>query len=278
MKYAPQLCQPLDLAKLDEYASDPAWFFEQKLDGQRLLIRVEDTQCWGLNRRGDAVKEVLAQMVAKLAPFLGRPRNWCFDGEVVGGIYYLFDMPEALSTVSIETPLYQRRYALEAIFTELKLGDSGIIRLTPQAQTAVAKRELVEWAATNYAEGIVVKRRDSTYHPARRHADWLKAKFVETVDCVVYQVGRQGKESCSVALFEDGKPVPVGHVKMTNAQLEQTKVGDVIEVRYLYMTPERRLYQAFFMGNRTDKDPYECTIEQCKITTKKVRASAHDTT
>ena len=179
-------------------------------------------------------------------------------------------MPEAMGIVNAATAYEDRREALEAVFGALE-ADERIFRLIDVARTCDEKRALLEWCKANDSEGIMVKARSGKYHPGRRTAAMMKAKFTESVDCILGEVRREGKLSSSLYVLLDGTLTEIGSVKMTERDLKQAKMGDVVEIRYLYVGAGNRLYQPSFLGFRHDKDPSECTADQLKLVNKEVR-------
>lgn len=269
----PMLARTLNPKDLNAYIKDDAWCVQQKLDGIRILITVQDGQVTGSSRSG---RKVELPDEAK-APFEGLAGLWRFDGEFVGtgedGQLWLFDMPNAEGVIDPNDPYDERYAALKAVFVHLGLDENPDIHLTHLASTPDEKLALLEWCKDNNAEGVMFKRLDGKYLSGVRSPDTLKAKFTETVDCVILEVGREGKESVSVGAFHNGTLTDIGSVKMTASQgLRKACVGDVIEVRYLYVQSENmRLYQPVFLKFRPDRTPESCTTDQLKYTNKTVR-------
>ncbi len=147
-------------------------------------------------------------------------------------------------------------------------------------------------------EGVVAKKRDSSYQPGRRSASWIKDKHWNTQEVVIggWRAGEGGRTSGIGALLM-GIPGPDGlrfagrvgtgfterelaNLKKTLAPLhtdespfdaslpardakgvtfvEPTLVG---EVRYSEWTPDNRLRQSSWRGLRPDKKPTEVVRE-----------------
>lgn len=277
----PMLANRLDLPALPTYVSNPQWWMEQKLDGHRLMIEVENGKVVGINRKGEqSTHPQIMPLFRKLQTlFEGFSGSWTFDGEAVGETYWVFDMPQALHLVTPESTFTERRKGLEAVFPVAWESGQTTIQLVDVARTKRQKVDLLRRCMDSNAEGVMLKLRSAPYTAGTtdsgrtaRSRGMLKAKFVETVDCIINEVGREGKLSCSVLVYDDGVLRDVGSCKMTEQNLAAAHTGDVIEVRYLYATPEPdvRLYQPSFVQFRTDKDPADCTIDQLKITNKTV--------
>lgn len=271
--FAPMLAENTDVKKLETYITDDNYWFEQKLDGKRLLLHVEDGEVEAVNRKGVAPGDAmlisaLGQLRSALTHLDG---EWSFDGEWVHDQFWIFDLPQAMNLIGPNTAYEDRRLALEAVFEVLE-ADEKLFRLLSVARTCEEKRALLEWCRANDSEGIMVKSRQGQYHPGRRTAAILKAKFWQTADCMIGEIRREGKASCSVYLIHNGVPTEVGAIKMTDRDLDKAKIGDVVECKYLYCTNDMRLYgPCTFVKWRDDKDPSECTTDQLRFVNKSIR-------
>lgn len=272
----PMLAKSSNIKKIDQFVNDPDWYFQQKLDGNRILITVDDGAVSGVGRSGRAVS--LPQEA--IDPFVNLVGTWRFDGEFVGtgeGVLWLFDMPEAADVVSMDTSYANRAFSLETVYAMLFPDGSDDIKVADVARTTEEKQMLLDWCRTNCAEGVMMKEVNAKYLPGARSPFCLKAKFTETVDCVVLEVGREGKESVAVGAYHDGVMTEIGAVKMTISQgLNQIEVGDVIETRYLYVDKKMRLVQPVFLQFRRDKPAEDCNTDQLKYTDKTVRLKERD--
>lgn len=252
------LAQSGQKSSFGSYIQDEDWVAEQKLDGKRILIQVEDGEVTPYNRNGD--QTTLNATIRE--PFAGLTGNWCFDGEELDGKFWIFDMPYALDIVSPDDAYADRRTALETVFNTA-WADDDRLRLVEVARTEAQKRTLFEWCMSHEAEGVMFKSLEARYSPGKRSHGMMKAKFKETADCVIMEVSPEGKSSCKIGLFVPGDTLPthVGSVKMSAKALALAKLGAVIEVEYLYFTNDQRLYQAQFKGHRDDKDPHDCLLD-----------------
>lgn len=277
MTFEPMLAQTLDIRVLDTYPKNQAWWVEQKIDGTRQLIIIKDGKVMGTNRKGES-NHVSAALIEQFESFGG---DWIFDGEIANDQFNVFDMPLALDKISPETHFSERRRALEAV-AEVAWGPRNpLVNLIPVARTMKEKREMIAWARDNNIEGVMLKMKSAPYLQGtngKRSKHMLKAKFTETVDCIVLEPRREGKASTSVTLYHHGqllagtnKEPGVGSCKMTEEELQRAKPGDVVELRYLYSTSNLKLVQPVFLRFRDDKDPEECTTDQLKLTNKTVR-------
>lgn len=271
----PMLARSSDIKKIDKFINDPDYWFQQKLDGIRILITVEDGKVSGVGRSGRAV----SLPPEAVDPFVDLAALWQFDGEFIGtgeGTLWLFDMPRAGGhLVTPDSPYHVRAQALETTYNLLFPDGSDDIKVVEVAKTTEEKQTLFDWCRSNFAEGVMLKEINSKYLPGTRSPFMLKMKFVETADVVILEVRREGKESIAVGAFdENGKLVDVGSVKLTESQgLNNAVVGQVCEVRYLNMSKDRRIYQPVWVGFRPDKLAVkeDCSISQFKFVNKAVR-------
>lgn len=277
MTFNPMLAKSCNPKEIPQYIQDNDWVAQQKLDGIRILITAEDGDVSGVGRSGRSVS-LPDEAITPFKPLTGL---WRFDGEFVTtsegeGVLWLFDLPNAVDgLIDNDTPYWKRAECLGITYDHLFPNGSEDIKLLAVHETPKGKAHLLEWCEKNDAEGVMFKHRNSKYYPGVRSVETLKAKFTETVDVVILEVGREGKESCSVGAFHNGTLTDIGSVKMTASQgLGKAKAGNVIEVRYLNAgknpsTP--RLYQPVFMKFRDDKSALECNTDQLKFVNKTVR-------
>ncbi len=242
------------------------WHKEQKLDGVRLLIHIHDGEVIGVNRKG-VVTMVPKAVKDAFAAFDG---EWVFDGELIKGVYWIFDLVRAHSLVTPVSEYTDRRNTLDFLWPSLQMPSA--VRLLPSYTDPIEGMELAQQLKAHNAEGMIFKRGNAPYI-SQRTQKMRKWKFWESVDCIVTELWREGKQSMGVCLFdEDGSPVDIGSVTMTPANLGKVKQFDVVEVKYLYVDDpkEPRLYQPSFLRIRDDKDAEECLTSQLKYTNKTV--------
>ena len=186
----------------------PEWIFERKLDGIRLLAfkQEQDVRLFSRNRLRQNIPSV-AEAIANLPP-----HELILDGEVTwgpstrddesarsgpaGGVaYHVFDIMWLDGRDVTSLPLDARRALL-----------SGLPLQSPlQRVAAVDDPKPWERACSQGWEGVIAKRRDSSYEH-RRSPHWLKMKCEATQEFVVGgftdpQGGRVGLGALLVGYF-----------------------------------------------------------------------------
>lgn len=272
MSLKPMLASPADLQELDGFIADDSVWLERKVDGQRVMIHV--TQVLGetvievRNRAGEPKVSVIPkQALAGFRYF--DSGTWTFDGELVGKVVNLFDLVESGETVTMRTPLEQRRTALEMVVNHWQ-PDANLIQLVERAESARAKQMLISAVRQDQGEGVMVKRRDSRYVGGRSTA-WRKVKFERDIDVIITELGIDGKDNAAIAVLD---PInnriypPPGAEPWTVSTIGKRPtpaVGQVWTVRYLGIyDPDNdpKLYQPRLKVYRPDKPYHECTIDQ----------------
>jgi bifunctional non-homologous end joining protein LigD len=212
--------------------SHPNWLFEPKLDGYRVLAIVQDGDVKLYSRRGLDCSGEYPWLVdaIRAQPY----RDIVLDGEIValdesgrpsfqllqnrGGepkpplLYYAFDV------------LYRDGHDLRGVTLEQRKALLATSLITTERLRIVDTFAedgitLFEAAKANGMEGIVAKRRDSRYEPAKRSDAWLKIKATYSDEFVIggYTVGSGSRASTFgslvVGYYEDGdrKLTYVGH-------------------------------------------------------------------
>jgi bifunctional non-homologous end joining protein LigD len=190
--------------------TESEWAFEPKWDGIRAITRLDGKG--GLearSRNGQDLTTMFPELQVLADSCAGRPTT--FDGELVAldasGIprfgllqqrlnltnpgvitrraaevpasYIVFDVLYAGKRATIAETYDARRARLEA----MTIDTDGIV--TGQAYRDVAGSDVFEAASKSGLEGVVAKRRGSTYRPGARSTDWLKIKAFRTQEVVI---------------------------------------------------------------------------------------------
>ncbi len=255
----PQLLNPVEPAEATQLLRDPAWWAQEKFDGQRMLIRRVGETVTGINRQGLVI--ALPDPVARQAAVLGS-QQWVIDGESLGDRFVAFDLLESACTDLRSRP-YAKRLAILAAM--ISASASSAIRLIETATTTVAKKAMVDGLTAKKAEGIVLKRHAAPYTVGRPNSggDQLKWKAVATASCIV--AGANGeRRSIGLLMLDGDQRVPVGNVTVP-ANQPIPPAGSIVEVRYLHAFPGGRLYQPVLLGVREDLTEADCSVSQLKF-------------
>lgn len=259
--FLPQLLNPITEDEAMRLIEDDGWVASEKMDGERRAAHAVDGIVTGMNRKGLSVPlpEAIANELKSIEGDSGAIR---VDGEIIGDILYVFDLH-----VFMSKSLRQSKGCLERTRLAERLFDyRKVIKSVPTAETTEEKRALWNKVKAARGEGIVFKRRDCLVKEGRPNSggDWLKYKFVESASCRVGSI-HPSKRSISIELNDDaGTTVPVGNVTIL-PNYDIPKVGDIVEVEYLYAYRGGSLYQPVYRGKRTDIDPDACRITQLKF-------------
>lgn len=254
----PMLAHVADADTLAGLLADPGWVMQEKVDGDRAMVVVQDGEVSVFGRNGQPKKSNVGR--AFLAPFRGLTEGrWVFDGEIVGRDLLLFDLPVADGYLADDGP-FSARFGLLAVMVALL--DSEAVRLVPctSAATAVKAEALAEFEADR-KEGVILRRLDATYRVGRS-TDLLKFKFVKTVDAVVVEIGRGGKQTAALAVHGPDGLVEIGNASTIGKG--NIEAGQVVEVAFLYVvSPDNPvLYQPRILRVRDDKAAAECDLAQ----------------
>ncbi|MCW2660495.1 MAG: ATP-dependent ligase, partial [Mycobacterium sp.] len=284
------------------------WSFEGKWDGYRLLVEVDHGALRIRSRRGrEVTKEYpeLRSLAADLAD-----HHVVLDGEAVildkTGVPSFHEMQNRGRGSRVEywafdllyldgRSLLRARYQDRRKLLEILAGGGNLI--VPELLPGDGAQAL-DHSRKHGWEGVVAKKRDSTYQPGRRSASWIKDKNWKTQEVVIggWKAGEGGRTSGIGSLLM-GIPTPGGlrfagrvgtgfterdlaNLKETLAPLQTdqspfdpplprseargvTYVEPVLvgEVRYSEWTPDDRLRQSSWRGLRPDKKPSEVVRE-----------------
>jgi bifunctional non-homologous end joining protein LigD len=302
---APMLTTHGSVAKL----TASQWAFEAKWDGYRLLVDADHGSVRLRSRSGrDMTKEFpqLRSIAADLTE-----HHAVLDGEVVAldaaGVPRFSEMQNRARATRIEFWAFDLLYLDGRSLMRARYRDrrqlletlaAGASSLTVPELLSGDGEQALEYSRKRQWEGVIAKKRDSTYQPGRRSASWIKDKYWNTQEVVIggWRAGEGGRSSGIGSLLM-GIPAANGlrfvgrvgtgftdrdlaNLKKTLAPLhtdespfdarlstqdakgvtfvEPTLVG---EVRYSEWTSEGRLRQPSWRGLRPDKEPGEVVRE-----------------
>jgi DNA ligase D-like protein (predicted ligase)/DNA ligase D-like protein (predicted polymerase)/DNA ligase D-like protein (predicted 3'-phosphoesterase) len=291
-----------------EKLSPVVWAFEGKWDGYRLLVNADHGALELRSRSGRDVTGEYPQLEALAADLADH--HVILDGEVVAldetGVPSFEEMQNRARSTRIEfwafdilqldgRSLLRAKYSDRRKLLEALARGGGLI--VPE-QLPGEGPAVLEYARAHRWEGVVAKKRDSTYQPGRRSQSWIKDKLWRTQEVVIggWRAGEGGRTSGIGALLmgvpEDGGLHFAGRVgtgftekelatlKKTLAPLQTDEspftsrlVGPdakgvtfvrpelVGEVRFSERTSDGRLRQPSWRGLRPDKAPDEVDWE-----------------
>lgn len=241
----PQLLNPIEESELNAYNNNNDFWMQQKRDGERRMLAIEAGQVQGINRKGlfVATPQPLVDSIQSRLTFKGRT---VLDGEIIGSVFYGFDILELDGVDMTGKPYSERLDALNTVLAVLGWD---------APETAKSSADKIAFFAdmkAMRAEGVVYKRADAPYNVGRPNSggNALKFKFVETATVQVGQTNL-GKRSVEIFVNSDAGLVSIGNVTIPpNAAIPA--FGALIEVQYLYYFNGGSIFQPVFLRNRTD--------------------------
>ncbi|MDD1775959.1 MAG: non-homologous end-joining DNA ligase [Candidatus Methanomethylicus sp.] len=313
--YKPMLAQPAEAP-----FSSPDWLYEIKWDGIRAISYVGKGK-GSLSIRSRNGSE-LKQSFPELDELENLAKDVVIDGEIVVMVdgkadfqavlerikasrsfdinylsrqmpatYIVFDLLEADGRPTIGLPLVER---LKLMRERLREGDHVVLSRPVDGKG----EDYYAAASAKGIEGIVAKRKDSSYEPGHRSGDWLKIKREKTADCIIlgyskgggargdtfgalllglYDVNRKlifagkvgtGFSDMDLAMLagkfrrlQEGA-IPTEGAATSGEEITWLRPELVCEVVYQMVTKDGKLRMPRFRGLREDKIPEECTVDQ----------------
>jgi DNA ligase D-like protein (predicted ligase)/DNA ligase D-like protein (predicted polymerase)/DNA ligase D-like protein (predicted 3'-phosphoesterase) len=301
---APMLATEGSVANL----TSTQWAFEGKWDGYRVLVDANRGTLNVRSRRGREVTHEYPQFEALAADLADH--HVILDGEAVAldesGVPSFSEMQNRARSTRVEfwafdilqldgRPLLRAKYSDRRRLLEALAEGGGVI--VPDLIPGDGP-EALEYAHKRRWEGVIAKKRDSTYQPGRRSSSWIKDKLWCTQEVVVggWRQGEGGRSSGIGALMlgipEDGGLHFAGRVGTGFTEKELAKLKGMLkplhtdespfntrlpaqdakgvtfvrpelvgEVRYSERTSDGRLRQPSWRGLRPDKTPDEVRWE-----------------
>lgn len=265
---APMRFQQAEVTDVPKYVADPAFVFQQKIDGIRgqLVLQPGEPPRFVGSVGGTIVSTTAAittkPILAAIGDYHGPPV--VVDGEILEGKFHVFDL---VIPGGEQTPYADRRRMADAWVNAA--GIPGVQSL-PTAVGPEQKQAMYDKVMANGGEGVMMKHLDSPYTPGGRVKHTLKAKFRSTVDAVIMERDRDGHSNFILGLYDhDGVLKEIGSSSAIGKPDGQ--VGDVIEVAYLYAMPgTNSIVQPSVVKLRPDKKPEDATAGQLRFVSKDV--------
>jgi bifunctional non-homologous end joining protein LigD len=253
----PQLLNPIDESELERLIGDNKWCAQEKFDGKRILLQKVGAAIHGINRKGLLVG-LPSAVVAAAHIFKG---DFVLDGECIGERFHGFDLL-TLDGEDLRAAPYHARAT--ALLNLLASGQQRHIHYAHTAWKTAEKNQLLATLRQQNREGIVFKHTEAPYVAGRPNSGGtqLKHKFYATCSAVVAKVNPQ--RSVELRLLNGAGWVPAGNVTVPPNH-RVPRVGDVVEVRYLYAFAESgALFQPVYLGVRGDIAQHDCGVSQLK--------------
>ena len=261
------LLNPVSLSEAIELLESEDWFAQEKMDGVRFILYKEGNTVLGFNRRGKRVP-VPEGIKADALTLKG---DFALDGELIGEVLHVFDMPfNKRLKVTERMPADDRVFIMETACLLNKNRDDDIIvsdiggrlkHIRPVRRCHGAGLKFSEQLQREGAEGIVLKLKSAGYIQGRPASggNYLKYKFCETATCIV--MGINSQRSVSLGLKRESSAdgslncdmVECGNCTIPANHKVPAK-GSVVEVRYLYANHPGILYQPVYLGVREDME------------------------
>ena len=201
---------------VDRLPEGPDWLYEVKFDGYRALL-MKDGSRLQIRSRNNKDLTLAYRSVAAAGCRMNAQRA-VVDGEIVAVdaqghpsfqalqhrsahpehtvVFYAFDLLHLGGEDLTGTPLETRRSKLPDV-----LGESGILMSIELPGTP---QQVVEAVTALGLEGVIAKRRSSTYTPGERNTSWLKLKLDRQQEFVVggYRPGPHGVDALLVGYYD----------------------------------------------------------------------------
>lgn len=289
------------------------WQYEKKIDGFRVLVLKQGKRIQLLSRNGKPLHKKFPSLVTIWEE--AKP-DFCVDGELVVedklGVshfqllqqgepltkdmhlqYYPFDLLMLDQQKTHQLSLVDRQELLKLLMKKISsplLGKLHVLSGTPD--------KLLQTVAEKEWEGIIAKRKDSTYQEGKRTGDWRKIKIRRAQEAVICgftspKGSRQGFGALILGLYEQDtlryigncgtgfddqllvdlhqrlrkmgrktKPFSKETVVANESSAQWTTPRLVCEVYYSEWTQQNHLRHPVFKGLRPDKSADEVVVEK----------------
>jgi bifunctional non-homologous end joining protein LigD len=216
----------MECTSVPKLLDGPQWVYEIKLDGYR-AVAVKSGRVNLFSRRHKSFNDQYPYLVEALAEL---PEGTVVDGEIVAldesgrpnfnllqsfrkeAIhihYFIFDLLVCNDRDLTKLPLSERRKLMESL---LKLR-SHRVRVSEQFE--VSANDMLAAVRHQRLEGVIAKRRDSTYEQGKRTGSWIKYRVNRGQEFVIggYIPGPHGFDSLIVGYYQGKDLMYVARVR-----------------------------------------------------------------
>lgn len=220
--------QPMLTTAVDKAFSNKDWVFELKLDGYRAIAEIQKNKSLLYSRNGLSMAERYPSIVTALEKI---KTEAILDGEIVllneqgrpdfqklqsyekankfHLVYYVFDLLSLSGKDLKQLPLVERKKLLKNL-----LKKTYPIIYCDHIETK--GEELFDSIREKDLEGIIAKKKDSSYLPGTRSREWLKIKNQKSQEAIIIgftqpRGGRLHFGSILLAQYKNKKLKYIGH-------------------------------------------------------------------
>lgn len=270
---------------LDKYEDEGGWVLEPKVDGMWSMLEVNNKSGHFMKSR-DARTPEIGSVADELREIkLVVPEKTIFAGEFEGATQWatqtseasgfkrdhLFDVPRIGDDDIRSWPWFRRRPKLEELYASMMKGHDDRVKtrflLVPYYEKDF--RRVYDETIRDGFEGVVLKRKDSTYQTSRSDGktdEWLRCKRWLTGDYVLYDIGwtdggmyGEPRPTGQWGLFKKGQLVKVMQANCPKELLTSENIGCLVaEFKGWAKFKSGALRHATFVRTRVDKSPEDC--------------------
>jgi bifunctional non-homologous end joining protein LigD len=195
---APAFVTPMAAQPVKVLPQGANWLYEPKLDGYRALLLKDGNRIRILSRNDKDLTHMYPTVAA--AGLRLKAEQAVVDGEIVALakdgrpsfqalqhrssharhtiVFYAFDLLQLDGRDLMNEPLSERRARMPKV-----IGEDVTLRLSRDLPGSVAA--IVQALRAAGIEGVIAKRKDSTYRPGERSGDWVKLKLERQQEFVI---------------------------------------------------------------------------------------------
>ena len=247
------------------------------LDGELVVFKEGKPDFYALAEREHVEEKMRIELLSKIMP----------------ATLIVFDILHKDGEDLINLPLIERKKILEEVVEENE-------RIVISTYVIGKGKKFFEEVKKRGLEGVMAKKLDSTYQLGKRSKDWLKIKYLKTLDCIIcgFTEGTGWREEYFGALlcgiYYQGKLLYIGRVgtgwneedlKQLTSLLKKLEIDKnpfdvfeeepsivekvhwvkpklVAEIKFMNLSEDLKMRAPSFKRLRDDKKPGECILNE----------------
>jgi bifunctional non-homologous end joining protein LigD len=257
-QYKAELLEEITEREAVRFVNDDNYGCEEKHNGERKIVYRDASGVRSTNRDGEPSTHLLPAHI--INALLSHPLpTFTIDIEFEQGVVVVLDVMN-LGGLEFSGQKYSKRKEAALLAFENR---HPMVKVAKTIEGRAAKAAFILAKKEEKAEGVCFKKLDAPYK-AGKNGQHKKLKFWKSLDCVVTAPNAEGHNSVEVSLYNrQGKLQRICGVSL-NGKVA-VRIGDVIEIDYLYGTGNLEVVQPNLVRVRDDKKPHQCTIDQIQV-------------
>lgn len=275
--------RPMLLSEMEKPFNDPEYLFELKFDGIRALVFVEPNKIIIKNKKGDNINNRYPELLNIKNNI---KKKVIFDGEIILMLNKKPDFEKlkerALLKNNLKIKYYVKNFPVIFIAFDILYENNDLTNIPLIERKKILDKykdteyfvktkyfdeygkDLFKIVVKNKLEGIIAKRKQSSYQLSKRSSDWIKIKNFQENDyfiCAYKEEDNKAVASLLLGIKENDKIKYVGNITIGRKNLDfsiikKTPIDHNINLKqkgFTYIIPKLKCRVEYMQKSKNEK-------------------------